>query len=68
MINKNTITILSTFSNDKLVSRDGLLLCEQKGGPAFYLSQVFQREEAAFLSSRNSHNHKQLFWEEIACV
>ena len=48
MINKNAITILSTFTDDKLVSRDGLLLCEQKGGPAFYLSQVFQKEEADF--------------------
>jgi putative hydrolase of the HAD superfamily len=42
------ITILSTFAKDKLFFKKECLYKEQDGGPAFYISRVFEDEKIPF--------------------
>ncbi|MDP3997781.1 MAG: PfkB family carbohydrate kinase [bacterium] len=42
------IALLATFANDRLVDETGKLLKEQPGGPAFFLSNIFKKENCAF--------------------
>ncbi len=48
MVQKNKITILSTFANDQLVSENGSIIGKQNGGPAFYLNRALKSEGAFF--------------------
>lgn len=44
----NRITIISTFAKDKLFFEKECLHKEQDGGPAFYISRVFEDEKIPF--------------------
>lgn len=48
MLQKNKITILSTFAEDKLFNENGQLIRKQKGGPAFYILKTFKDEGVSF--------------------
>lgn len=54
MIQENNITILSTFASDKLINKQGVVFAKQKGGPAFYLKSVFEREKILFILKTGS--------------
>lgn len=42
------ITILSTFTEDKIIDEANKTIKIQKGGPSFYISNVFKREKLVF--------------------
>jgi len=42
------ITILSTFTRDKIIDKAGKTISTQKGGPAFYISNVLKKENIPF--------------------
>lgn len=42
------VTILSTFAKDKIIDRKRKIVTIKKGGPAFYLSNVFKKEKIHF--------------------
>ncbi len=42
------ITILSTFTEDKIIDKANKTIKTQKGGPSFYISNVFKREKLVF--------------------
>jgi len=42
------VTILSTFAKDKIIDRKRKIVTIKKGGPAFYLSNVFKKEKILF--------------------
>ena len=42
------ITIFSTFTKDKIIDEQGTIMKEEIGGPAFYLSNVFTKEDILF--------------------
>ena len=48
MSQKNKITILSTFANDRLINKTVAITNKQKGGPAFFIDQIFKNEKISF--------------------
>lgn len=48
MNNRNNITVLASFSTDKLLDKSGSLLREQKGGPALFIQKTFSEEKVFF--------------------
>jgi hypothetical protein len=48
MSQKSSVTILSTFAEDKLLNERGQFIRKQKGGPAFYLTKAFRDENIDF--------------------
>jgi len=48
MKKENKITIFSTLAEDKLINSAGLVIGQQKGGPAMYIEQVLQKEKMPF--------------------
>lgn len=47
---KNKITLLSSFATDRLFDEKGSLIREQKGGPAFFASNVFNGLKIPYLT------------------
>jgi len=48
MSSNQKITILSTFTEDKIIDESNKTIKTQQGGPAFYISNVFKREKLLF--------------------
>ena len=48
MNSRNNLTVLASFAIDRLLDKRGLLLCEQKGGPALFLQRVLGEEKIPF--------------------
>ncbi len=42
------ITLLATYSTDRLINKDGGLINEQAGGPALFISSVLKNEDVEF--------------------
>lgn len=47
-MNKNKITLVSSFAKDRIFDKDNNLIREQKGGPAFFISNVFKKQKISF--------------------
>lgn len=47
------ITILSTYAQDELIDQNGRVVRRQKGGPAFYIKQVFKNGKTLFSLKTN---------------
>lgn len=50
MKNSPNITVLATFSTDRLINQDGTVINEQPGGPALFISSVLKSEGVEFES------------------
>lgn len=48
MTRKSKITVISTFANDKLFDEKGKQIGEQKGGPAYFITKTFKKEDIPF--------------------
>ena len=48
MVLNKKITILSTFTEDKIIDESNKSTETQKGGPAFYIANVFKKEKVIF--------------------
>ena len=48
MISKSKVTVISTFAKDKLLDEKGEIASEQKGGPAYFITNVLKKESVLF--------------------
>lgn len=42
------ISVVSSFATDRLVNNEGLIIAENKGGPAFFIQNALKKEEVPF--------------------
>lgn len=45
---KNKITLISSFATDRLFDQNNILIREQEGGPAFFVSNVFKKTKLSY--------------------